>query len=74
MPGRDLAGLSAALTAAGIAPETPVAAVSKASTPDEQVTLTTLAELPHSQPGPAPLLLLIGRAIQPATSPRTDNS
>jgi len=64
MPGRDFAGLSASLMAAGIPPETPVAAVSKASTPDEQVTATTLAELPHSQPGPAPLLVLIGHAIQ----------
>jgi uroporphyrin-III C-methyltransferase len=64
MPGRDFAGLSAALMAVGILPETPVAAVSKASTRDEQVTSTTLAELPHSQPGPAPLLVLIGHAIQ----------
>jgi uroporphyrin-III C-methyltransferase len=66
MPGRDFAVLAASLAAAGIPPETPVAAVSKASTPEEQVTLTTLAELPHSRPGPAPLLLLIGQAIQPA--------
>jgi len=64
MPGRDFAGLSASLMAAGIPPETPVAAVSKASTAEEQVTATTLAELPHSQPGPAPLLVLIGHAIQ----------
>ena len=64
MPGRDFAGLSASLMAVGIPPETPVAAVSKASTPEEQVTATTLAELPNSQPGPAPLLVLIGHAIQ----------
>ncbi len=64
MPGRDFAGLSESLMAVGIPPETPVAAVSKASTPDEQVTATTLAELPNSQPGPAPLLVLIGHAIQ----------
>jgi len=66
MPGRDFAGLSASLMAVGIPPETPVAAVSKASTPEEQVTSTTLAELPNSQPGPAPLLVLIGHAIQVA--------
>ena len=64
MPGRDFAGLSQSLIAAGIPAETPVAAVSRASTPDEQVTATTLAELPASRPGPAPLLLLIGQAIQ----------
>ena len=59
MPGRDFAAISASLVASGIPPETPVAAVSHASTPQEQVTRTTLAGLPHSNPGPAPLLLLI---------------
>ena len=64
MPGRDFSALATALLAAGIAPEAPVAAVSKASTPEEQVTSTTLAQLPHASPGPAPLLLLIGQAIR----------
>jgi uroporphyrin-III C-methyltransferase len=64
MPGRDFAELSASLIASGIAPETPVAAVSNASTPQQHIVATTLAELPHSEPGPAPLLLLIGKAIQ----------
>jgi uroporphyrin-III C-methyltransferase len=64
MPGRDFAALSASLIAAGIPPETPVAAVSKASTPEEMVIATTVLELPRSAPGPAPLLLLIGHAIQ----------
>jgi uroporphyrin-III C-methyltransferase len=64
MPGRNFAALSESLLNAGIAGETPVVAVSKASTKDEQVTLTTLAQLPDSEPGPAPLLLLIGNAIQ----------
>jgi uroporphyrin-III C-methyltransferase len=64
MPGRDFAGLTASLMASGIAPETPVAAVSKATTAEEQVVMTTLVELPHSEPGPAPLLLLIGLAIR----------
>jgi uroporphyrin-III C-methyltransferase len=66
MPGRDFAGLSASLMAVGIPPETPVAAVSKASTLEEQVTSTTLQGLAESQPGPAPLLLLIGHAISVA--------
>ena len=65
MPGRDFPTLTATLIASGIPPETPVAAVSKASTPHEHVTLTTLAALPISNPGPAPLILLIGKAIQP---------
>jgi uroporphyrin-III C-methyltransferase len=64
MPGRDFTHLTASLIASGIPPETPVAAVSNATTPDQHVTSTTLAELPRSAPGPAPLLLLIGHAIQ----------
>ena len=64
MPGRNFAMLTESLLSAGIPADTPVAAVSKASTPDEQVTTATLATLPDSNPGPAPLLLLIGRAIQ----------
>jgi uroporphyrin-III C-methyltransferase len=65
MPGRDFAALARSLIAAGIPADTPVAAVSKASTPNQSVTTSTLAGLPGSNPGPAPLLLLIGHAIQP---------
>jgi uroporphyrin-III C-methyltransferase len=68
MPGRDFDALSASLLASGIPPETPVAAVSNATTPLQHVVLTTLAELPASQPGPAPLMLLVGRSIQIAPS------
>ena len=64
MPGRDFEGLSASLIACGIAPETTVAAVSRASTAEERVVATTLAGLPLANPGPTPLLLLIGKAIQ----------
>jgi len=64
MPGRDFAALSMSLIASGIAPETPVAAVSNATTPRQHIVATTLAELPASAPGPAPLILLIGAAIQ----------
>lgn len=64
MPGRDFATLAASLIASGIPPSTPCAAVSKASTPDEQVTATTLKHLGTAVVGPAPVLLLIGQAIQ----------
>ncbi len=64
MPGRDFHALSQSLRASGIAPETPVAAVSKATTAEQHVVLTTLVGLPDAEPGPAPLLLLIGHAIQ----------
>jgi uroporphyrin-III C-methyltransferase len=68
MPGRDFAALSASLIDSGIAPETPCTAVSKASTTEEQVTSTTLAELGRADVGPAPVVLLIGKAIQRATA------
>ncbi len=64
MPGRDFAKLSGSLIRSGIAAETPVAAVSKASTPEEQVVMTTVGSLASAAAGPAPLLLLIGRAIR----------
>ena len=64
MPGRDFVTLSASLIASGVLPDTPVAAVSKVSTPYQQVVSTTIAGLPSSNPGPAPLILLIGQAIR----------
>jgi uroporphyrin-III C-methyltransferase len=67
MPGRDFTTLAASLIASGIPPETPVAAVSNATTPEQRITSTTLALLPEAEPGPAPLLLLIGHAIQLST-------
>ena len=67
MPGREFASLTTSLLTSGIAGDTPVVAVSQATTEQQQVTVTTVAELPNAQPGPAPLILLIGEAIQ---SPR----
>ena len=64
MPGRDFATLSADLISSGIAPETPCVAVSKATTTDQLTTVTTVAELGLVQIGPAPVLLLIGKAIR----------
>ena len=66
MPGRDFAALAQDLIHSGITPATPVVAVSKATTPEEHVTLTTVEQLGVAQVGPAPVLLLIGHAIQPA--------
>jgi len=70
MPGRDFPALAASLIDSGIPPATPCVAVSKASTPDEHTTTTTLENLGTAEVGPAPVLLLIGQAIQPQpTSP-----
>ena len=63
MPGRDLEALARDLTTSGIAPETPVAAISRISTPAQQTHHTTLAHLRAEHCGPAPLLLLIGRTF-----------
>jgi uroporphyrin-III C-methyltransferase len=65
MPGRNFRQLADELIASGIAPETPCIAVSSASTPQEKILRTTLAAIEDSEVGPAPVLLLIGRAIQP---------
>jgi uroporphyrin-III C-methyltransferase len=66
MPGRRFRALAEELIASGIDAATPCIAVSKASTPEEQVYATTLAALDDAAIGPAPVLLLIGHAIQPA--------
>jgi len=66
MPGRRFRALADELIASGIAPATPCVAVSKATAPDECIHTTTLAALDDEAVGPAPVLLLIGNAIQPA--------
>lgn len=60
MPGRDFETLAQDLIASGIAPETSCIAVSRASTPDEHIHVTTLTALSSNNVGPAPVLLLIG--------------
>jgi uroporphyrin-III C-methyltransferase len=65
MPGRNFRALADDLIASGIPPTTPCVAVSKASTPDEHVHATTLAQLEDTAVGPAPVVMLIGHAIQP---------
>ena len=69
MPGRDFTALATSLIDSGIPPSTPAVAVSKASTPDERTTTTTLEHLGTAEVGPAPVLLLIGQAIQPTSLP-----
>lgn len=64
MPGRDFGALTRSLLDAGVPAGTPVAAVSRATTPEEEVTRTTLGALAQTSPGPAPLILLIGEALR----------
>jgi uroporphyrin-III C-methyltransferase len=70
MPGRDFETLAQGLIASGIAATTPCTAVSRASTPDEHIHTTTLAQLSSANVGPAPVILLIGPAIEPQISQR----
>jgi uroporphyrin-III C-methyltransferase len=64
MPGRKFRALAEDLIASGIDAATPCVAISKATAPDEQVYTTTLAEVEDEGVGPAPVILLIGYAIQ----------
>jgi uroporphyrin-III C-methyltransferase len=64
MPGRRFRLLADELIAAGVPPETPVVAVSKASTPDESIHRARLGTIDDASVGPSPVLLLIGQAIR----------
>lgn len=64
MPGRNFRALADDLISSGIAPDTPCVAVSKASTPTEHVHAATLGSIEDSAVGPAPVILLVGKAIQ----------
>lgn len=63
MPGRDLRRLQRELVAAGLPRDTPCTAVSHAATPRQEQVCGRLGTLLELQPGPAPLLLLVGSAM-----------
>ena len=65
MPGRELGRLQAELRAAGLGDETPCAAVSHAATSRQTHAACRLESLDRLMCGPAPLLLLVGWAMQP---------
>jgi len=64
MPGPDLETLAAELMASGVEGSTPVVAISRISSAEEQVHRAKLAELRSEDCGPAPVLLLLGRALE----------
>ena len=64
MPGRKFRSLAEDLISSGIDGATPCVAISKATTPAEQVYATTLSDLEDEEVGPAPVILLIGHAVQ----------
>ncbi len=60
MPGANYADLAVRLTAAGLAPDTPIAIVSAASTPLQQICCTILRDLGDAAPMPAPAVVIAG--------------
>jgi uroporphyrin-III C-methyltransferase len=64
MPGRDTARLAAELAAAGVAADVPCAAVSHAATARQSYAACRLDEFAALVCGPAPLLVMVGRAMQ----------
>jgi uroporphyrin-III C-methyltransferase len=66
MPGHDYAGTANRLAAAGFARDTPCAIISRATTPYQQVHITTISSLHHSPRLTAPTLLVVGEAVRHA--------
>jgi len=64
MPGHDYARMSSRLADSGFAQETPCAIISRATTPQQQVHYTTIANLPHSPALAAPTLLVVGECVR----------
>ena len=60
MPGGDYEGLAARLCAGGLKPETPCLVVSHATTTEQKVHCTTLANLADAPRYSAPVLLIVG--------------
>jgi uroporphyrin-III C-methyltransferase len=66
MPGRDLSSLARDLARAGVASDVPCVAVSRAATPEQSHVGCRLETLEALRPGSAPVLVMVGRAMEPA--------
>ena len=64
MPGRDMTRIARELSASGVAQDMPCAAISHAATPRQSVAACRLEKFAKLECGPAPVLLLIGRAME----------
>jgi uroporphyrin-III C-methyltransferase len=64
MPGPDARIIASKLVASGLTLQTPVALVSRASTPAQQMILTTLEELPKITMQAKPSILIIGDVVR----------
>ena len=65
MPGRNTVRLARELAAAGVAADVPCCAISHAATPRQSHAACRLVDLAALPCGPAPLLVLVGRAMEP---------
>ena len=65
MPGRDLSAVVRDLRRAGVADDMPCVAISCAATPRQRAAAAVLSVFGDVAPGPAPLLVLVGRAMEP---------
>jgi uroporphyrin-III C-methyltransferase len=64
MPGHDYRSTAEQLRRAGVPEATACAIISQATSPDEQVHVTTVADLPQSPRLPAPTLLVVGGVVR----------
>lgn len=65
MPGRDTVRLARELAAAGVAADVPCCVVSQAATPRQTHAVCRLEGLGGLVCGPAPLMVMVGRAMEP---------
>lgn len=72
MPGRDTSRIARELAAAGVAADVACCAVSHAATPRQSHVAGRLSGLDELACGPAPLLLLVGRAMESLLTEASD--
>ena len=73
MPGHDYSLTSRRLLDAGLRAETPCAIVSRATSNEQQIHLTTVTDLALSPHLPAPTLLIVGEVVREARSWNSEN-
>jgi len=64
MPGKNYSELSLKLQAAGLAPQTPCAILSRVTTPQQRTHLTTVDGMRSARHLPAPTLLIVGEVVR----------
>jgi uroporphyrin-III C-methyltransferase len=64
MPGSNYGEISSRLTAAGFGQETPCAIISRATTPEQRVHRTTVADFHQAPKLPSPTLLVVGEVLR----------